>query len=118
LSVPEPGFHWPAGALRGNDNESVAALKRCFGELGYEECANGNLETGYKKVALYAIRQDDWTHAAVQDASGAWSSKLGDGFDIRHKTPHCVAGPLYGTVMCYLKRAFAASPTDPPARTA
>ncbi|MBI3821801.1 MAG: hypothetical protein HY289_03870 [Planctomycetes bacterium] len=101
--LPAPGYYWPPGALE-DDNDDVDALKRAFAEIGFEECATGELEAGIQKVALYAMVPDDWLHAAVQEPSGEWSSKLGNGYDIRHKTPHCMEGPLYGTVMCFMKR--------------
>lgn len=99
----EPGYYWPSGAY-GENNYSVAALKRCFAEIGFEECSNGILEEGCTKVALYAIDADDYEHAALQEANGEWSSKLGRGFDIRHKTAECVCGPKYGQIMAFMKR--------------
>ncbi len=107
LAVPEPGFYWPPGAILAGDNQDIEALKRCFGAIGYEECAKGDLEEGYEKVALYAINKDDWTHAAVQQDNGDWCSKLGSGYDIRHKSPQCVVSQKYGKVMCYMKRGIA-----------
>jgi hypothetical protein len=62
------------------------------------------LEPGFTKVALYAIHEDDYKRAAIQDKNGDWSSKRGDGYDIRHKTPHCICGPKYGAVVGYMKR--------------
>jgi hypothetical protein len=105
LKNPPPGFYWPPEAVRDDDNGDIEALKRCFAAIGYGECGlDGSLEPGYTKVALYAIKEDDYKHAAIQRKSGEWSSKLGDGYDIRHKTPQCVAGPSYGKVMCYMKK--------------
>jgi hypothetical protein len=104
LVVPEPGFYWPPDALSGEDNGDIEALKRCFAALEYEECGDGELEPGYKKVALYAIEKESYEHVAIQEANGHWSSKLGDGFDVRHKTAECVCGPRYGKIMGYMKR--------------
>ena len=101
--LPAPGYYWPPRALE-DDNDSIDALKRAFAQLGYEGCATGDLEAGCQKVALYALTKDDWLHAAIQEPNGEWSSKLGTGYDIRHKTPQCVEGPLYGTVMCFMKK--------------
>ena len=101
--LPEPGYYWPPRAIH-NDNDDIAALKRAFAEIGYEECMSGDLESGFMKVALYAITIDDWLHATIQEPSGEWSSKLGNGYDIRHKTPYCVEGPIYGTVACYMRK--------------
>jgi len=107
LTIPKPGYYWPEGAFRENENDDIDALKRCFSELGFKACENGEMEVGYKKVALFAINKNEWTHAAVQDENGNWSSKLGDGYDIRHNAPECVAGPNYGTVACFMKLAIA-----------
>jgi hypothetical protein len=68
------------------------------------DIANGDLEAGHRKVALYALSQDDWLHAAIQEENGEWSSKLGASYDIRHKSPQCVEGALYGKVVCFMKQ--------------
>lgn len=101
--LPQPGYYWPPTAIS-DDNESVDALKRAFDTLGFRECDSGDLEAGYQKIALYAIEPDDWLHAAIQELTGEWSSKLGNSYDVRHKTPQCVEGPLYGRVMCFMRR--------------
>lgn len=101
--LPEPGYYWPPDALS-DDNDSIDALKRAFALIGYSACANGDLEVGHRKVALYAHSQDDWLHAAIQEENGEWSSKLGTSYDIRHKSPQCVEGALYGKVVCFLRR--------------
>ena len=70
--------------------------------LGYGVCDNSRLESGYDKVALYAIhatkrpvnpppRWQDmsaWapTHMARQLADGTWTSKLGGSEDVNHFT--------------------------------
>jgi hypothetical protein len=102
--LPTPGYYWPPRAIE-DDNDSIDALKRAFAQIGYEECTNPDMEPGYRKVALYAIDADDWLHAAIQEPNGEWSSKLGNGYDIRHKTPYCVEGPTYGTVMAFMRKA-------------
>jgi hypothetical protein len=107
--LPEPGYYWPPGALQ-DDNDDIDALKRAFAQIGFKDCDSGDLEAGYQKIALYAISKDDWLHAATQESSGEWSSKLGDGYDIRHKSAECVEGSIYGTVMSFMKRR---RPSDP-----
>ena len=99
--LPAPGYYWPPGA-RQDDGESIEALKQVFAQLGYEPCDNGELEPGYRKVALYALNADDWLHAAVQELNGEWSSKLGNSYDIRHKSPESIEGPT-----CFMRKRIA-----------
>lgn len=108
--LPEPGYYWPPGALRVNDNDNIDALKRAFAQIGFEECATGDWEPGYRKVALYVTANDDWSHAAIQVQDGQWQSKLGNSFDIQHKTPQCLEGPAYGTVACFMRSRTAPVP--------
>ena len=108
--LPEPGYYWPPDALVDDDNDDIDALKRAFAVIGFEDCENGSLEAGYRKVALYALKEDDWLHAALQEQNGEWSSKLGVGYDIRHKSPHCLEGSVYGTVVCFMKKRIAIVP--------
>jgi hypothetical protein len=112
--LPDPGYFWPPDALQDEDNDDIDALKRAFAQIGYEDCDNGDLEAGYQKVALYAHKKDDWLHAAVQEANGEWSSKLGVGYDIRHKSPQCVEGPIYGKVVCFMKKRISDLPSKEP----
>jgi hypothetical protein len=101
--LPDPGYHWPAEAL-GDDNDSIDALKRAFASIGFDESEDGDLKEGYLKIALYALRYDDWLHAAVQEPTGQWCSKLGSSYDIRHRTPQCVEGATYGKVVCFMRK--------------
>lgn len=82
----------------------IEALVSAFESMGYERCAGDSLEDGYDKVALYVDRHGFWTHAAKQQADGSWSSKIGNGEDIRHRTPHALSGREYGQVMYYMRR--------------
>ena len=67
--LPTPGYYWPPSAIQDN-NDDIDALKRAFAQLGYKECATGDLEAGFQKVALFAIDVDDWLHAAIQESTG------------------------------------------------
>jgi hypothetical protein len=96
----EPGIYWPVQV--GND---LAALVRLFASLGYDPCEDEVLESGYEKVALYAGELDDWTNAARQLPDGWWTSKLGQGADIVHRSPQALEGSAYGQVRAIMKRA-------------
>jgi hypothetical protein len=46
-------------------------------------------------------------------------SKLGDEYDVRHKSPDCFEGSIYGKVACFMKRiAVVTDQTPPPAQAA
>jgi hypothetical protein len=56
------------------------------------------------KLAVYALIDEhdtiqEVTHAAIQDADGTWTSKIGGGPLIRHATPEALHGPAYGKVV-------------------
>ena len=98
---PEPGYYWPPQAL---DGDSPEALQSAFKAIGYEVCTGHEREEGYDKVALYAGPDGTWSHAAKQRNDGQWSSKLGNGEDIRHATLMDVGDGDYGRPYCYMRR--------------
>jgi len=104
--VPLPGYYWPEGSRRDRDLDS---LKAAFGTIGYDLCDNGNLEEGYEKVAIYVDKTGRWSHASRQESNGEWCSKLGNEEDIRHETPHCFGGSIYGEVAYFMKRVIVRS---------
>jgi hypothetical protein len=97
---------WPPGVPRA---ETIDAFIAAFGTLGYEECADGTLEAGFEKVAIYGKVQVGGSHApthiAIQRSDSRWSSKLGIFEDIEHSTLESLFSAGYGTVIArYLKR--------------
>ena len=98
---PHPDGFWPAGIPV---QVTIAAFVSAFATLGYVTCADGVLETAFEKVALYADFGGTPTHAARQLPDGTWTSKLGEDIDITHRTPGLLNGPLYGTVVQFLRR--------------
>jgi len=95
--------YWPEGVPR---EETLEAFTLAFASLGFVPSECGDLEPGFEKVALYA-RDGKPTHAARQQADGAWTSKLGEWLDITH-TLRGLEGPFYGRVAVFLKRALPA----------
>jgi len=99
---PSEDAYWPEGLPR--DDESTDNFKTAFRqERNYEPCADGSLEAGYEKVAIYAIAGRT-KHMARQLESGAWTSKLGMGWDISHQTLTGVECNQYGQAVEYMKR--------------
>lgn len=95
-----PGYaYWPEGVTR---LATVEAFVEAFATLGYRPCADGDLERGIQKVALFASG-GQVTHAARQLANGRWTSKLGRDIDIEHPLEG-VVGPAYGDVVQFLCR--------------
>lgn len=66
-------------------------------------CPDAVLEEGYEKVAIYASRGGEATHAARQLPNGRWTSKCGENIDIEHVLEG-LEGPAYGEVAKILKR--------------
>jgi hypothetical protein len=97
----QPGVYWPVDFPQ--DDHGLGALEQAFMALGYEQCADGELDSGFEKVALYGSGFM-YTHAARQLPTGKWTSKLGQGEDIEHDTPDDVAYGLYGEVMQFMRR--------------
>ena len=103
---PEEGSYWPEGLAR---SESVQTIADAFRQVGYEDCATGEVEAGREKVAIFADDVGAPTHAARQLPSGLWTSKLGPDDDIEHELD-AVAGPLYGQPVRFMSRAVATEP--------
>ena len=95
----QPGIFWPLEVSR--DEYGICALEEAFKSLGFAECSDGTLESGFEKVALYGSTFM-YTHAARQLPDGKWTSKLGKSEDITHNTPDDVAGGLYGEVVEFM----------------
>lgn len=96
------GYYWPIESEQ--DVPTVHSLTALFDSDGYEDCTDGSLEPGYEKVALYAISENEATHAARQLNDGRWSSKLGHLEDITHMSPTEVQCGDYGTVFKFMRR--------------
>jgi hypothetical protein len=93
--------YWPAGVP---NEATVGAFVQALATVGYEPCADGSWEDGFEKVALYALASGEVRHAARQRPGGTWwRSKLGADEDIDH-TLTGLEGPLYGTVVRFLRR--------------
>jgi hypothetical protein len=98
--VQHPFAFWPATVPRTVELSSFVAL---FESLGYELCADGDLDKGFLKVALYADANGIPTHAARQLENGQWTSKVGRIEDISHSL-YGLEGGGYGSVVRFLKR--------------
>jgi hypothetical protein len=96
--------YWPRGIPR---EETLAAFISAFGTRGFAPCADGSLEDGIEKVALFAKRVGASlipTHAALQLETGQWTSKMGTLEDITHFTLNAVDGPVYGEAVQFMAR--------------
>jgi hypothetical protein len=96
-----PYTYWPRRVPRDGSVDSLVIL---FAGLGYARCADGRMEAGYEKVALYGRANNAWTHVARQTDDGRWTSKLGGREDICHDSPQDLVGEDYGDVVCFLRR--------------
>jgi hypothetical protein len=95
-----PHAYWPPHLP---NTVTVDAFIALFIDLGYQECATGDLEKGFEKVAIFADANGDPTHAARQLPNGRWKSKLGSWEDIQHSLYGLEAGD-YGKAVRFLRR--------------
>ncbi|MCX4139389.1 hypothetical protein M0D68_14430 [Paraburkholderia sp. SEWSISQ10-3 4] len=101
---PSPDAYWPDGLpLR---DESVQNFTAAFETIGYLPCDDGSLEEGYEKVVIYSV-SGMAKHMARQLPDGAWTSKLGKAFDVRHGADLDVSGEVYGECTHYMRRRSA-----------
>ncbi|MEO7993938.1 MAG: hypothetical protein ABI743_06025, partial [bacterium] len=88
------GVHyWPAGVER---SERLSCLTAVFESQGFGVCVSEEYESGFQKIVLYES-EGDWTHVARQLPSGSW-------WDIEHRRPEDLSGPLYGRPVLFMKR--------------
>jgi hypothetical protein len=98
-----PMGHWPDGVDR---EDTVEAFVGAFATLRYEACADGALELGFEKLAIYVGSDGRVKHMARQTSTGAWSSKLGDFEDVEHETLEMLESKVYGAAKAFVKRAI------------
>ena len=82
----------------------LAAYVAAFGTLGYDGCADGSLEEGFEKVAIYESPSGYVVHMTRQLPTGRWTSKIGQLEDIEHASPTELEGREYGKVVQYMRR--------------
>lgn len=95
-----PGSYWPPGISM---SPTLEAYIEAYAVNGYELCDGEELEDGFEKVAIF-LKGSVPTHAAKQLETGAWTSKLGESFDIQHNALSGVEGDAYGKVAQIMKR--------------
>jgi len=102
--------YWPTHL---SDSETVDGWVELFrSERGYERSSPSDVryEPGIEKIAIYGVIEDNtWiaNHVARQVGRDKWTSKLGDGHDIEHRTLECLAGydsGEYGAIVVILRR--------------
>ena len=93
-------YYWPETFRR---EETVDAFREVFESLGYAQCNNYRLETGFDKVAVFADQNGLPTHVARQLSSGRWTSKIGNLEDIEHSLQG-LENLSYGSVSIVLRR--------------
>jgi len=102
MKICDGFLYWPDDV---DDSEDVTAFIKAFEKTGYTLCDNPDFEEGFRKIALYVVKDTtQCTHAARQLSNGKWTSKLGELNDIQHGTPYTIEGQYYGEVYCIMKR--------------
>ena len=94
--------YWPPEVPR---EATIEAFVQAYGLQGYSQRSDPTIEFGRQKVAIYADRNGNPTHAARQLPDGWWASKLGREIDIEHELT-ALDGPLYGSAVVILARTL------------
>jgi hypothetical protein len=100
--IDDPCAFWPI-PIDPINPVTLEQFIKAFESEGFSKCRNGRFENGFEKVAIYVDADDEPTHAARWLPKGVWSSKMGQGEDIEHKTLKVVEGKGYGTAKAFLK---------------
>lgn len=82
---------------------TLDAYVAAYAAQGYSQCADASLESGFEKIAIF-MKASVPSHAARQLETGAWTSKLGQYFDIQHNSLAGVERNEYGYIAQILKR--------------
>jgi hypothetical protein len=96
---PSEFAYWPKNAPR---TVKLKSFTLAFKTLGYVPCSDGNFETNYEKIAVYA-KDGVPKHAARQLDNGMWTHKMGQNIDLS-ATLTAAEGPEYGEVVRLYRR--------------
>ena len=97
----DDAYDWPESFPKEETRESFIRALHDF--WGYDECAGGNFEDGYVKIAIYE-KDNEPKHFAKQLPNGRWASKLGGLEDIEHTTLEALEDGDYGKVVAYMRK--------------
>lgn len=98
---PEIRIFWPTELPNDDSLDNFIEMYKIF---GYELCDNEKFEKDYRKIAIFCRKDTNIvTHAALQNRSGIWTSKLGDSYGISHMLRD-LEGQKYGEVRCFVRR--------------
>lgn len=96
----KPFAYWPKNVP---DEETLSAFVMLYESIGFVVCSNGDLEKGFRKIAIYTNLEGKPTHASKQLPDGKWSSKLGRSYDVAHNL-NTLDGPVYGKIKVFMKK--------------
>ena len=96
-----PPYYWPPGVAR---EVTLSSFVAAYATKGYEPTDSFDAEKGYEKVAIFVDDQGVPKHAAKQLPNGRWTSKLGEEWDIEHRTLAGLSGKIYGNPKQALRR--------------
>jgi len=105
--------YWPAPECV--DENHIDSYLIGYERIGFEWCADGSLEAGWEKIALYVDEKNIPQHAAVQREDGTWQSKLGSDIDVSHALESLESSEEfgkspYGTAKFFMRRRRTQSP--------
>ena len=78
------GWYWPPGIRADVSIETFIEMFSKVEKYAEWDAENADFEEGWSKIAIYAKKDGEPTHAARQLPNGKWTSKLGGNRDIEH----------------------------------
>jgi hypothetical protein len=98
----DPAGVWPAHI---GLEDTVSNLIEVYKHYAFERCNDGEPETGFDKLAIYAT--DDgiiYQHAARLGSDGQWLSNMGPDDDIAHPRLESLEGDKFGRAVTFMRR--------------
>jgi hypothetical protein len=102
-----PKHYWPHPLPRPDNDQDLDCFLTLFEQWGYEHCDDPDYESGWLKIAIFA-EDRRFYHVAKQLRTGAWSSKVGVGHDLRHVSLDALSDSVffnYTRASLFMKRA-------------
>lgn len=85
------------------DDYKLAIFVEAIKTEGFQTCDDGEWEDGFRKIAIFYDKKDEFTHAVLLVSKGVWKSKWGRESDFVHSL-NDVHSHDFGNKCVFMKR--------------